>query len=204
MIYLYDNAIVDDLKRSFNPENVPNPLVKVTSPEESIGLAAQIQGDQIQFPIVALNRGTSITLDETRMNFSRLHTGVGCVFDVENNIFYDEKAVPINLTYDLTVLTTRVADMDEIIRELIFKYTQMYFLTIQLPYESDRKIRFGVSMQSSEIERSSATLDYIEGGKLHQSILSLKCDGCVLVTYTPRKLRVSVPEVQLVNPTGVR
>ena len=42
MIYLYDNAICDDLRKSFNPNNVPNPVVNVVSSEQVISIAAQI------------------------------------------------------------------------------------------------------------------------------------------------------------------
>ena len=45
MVYLYDNCIVDDLIRSFNPNSVDNPVVKVIGPEAAIGLAAQIKND---------------------------------------------------------------------------------------------------------------------------------------------------------------
>ena len=53
MLYCYDNAIVDDLIQSFNPNSVQNSVVKVISPDKILGLAAQIQGDKISFPIVA-------------------------------------------------------------------------------------------------------------------------------------------------------
>ena len=29
LIYLYDKSIADDLRKSFNPENMPDPYVKV-------------------------------------------------------------------------------------------------------------------------------------------------------------------------------
>ena len=86
--------------------------------------------------------------------------------------------------------------MDELVRELLFKYTDMYFLTMRLPYESDRKIRFGVTINSdTNIERSSGLSQYIAGGQIYQSIISLKVDGAVLLSYTPVKLRRSSYEI---------
>lgn len=190
MLYLYDNAIVDDLIRSFNPDNIDNPVVKVISPEHIVGIAAQIQNDEIAFPIVAVSRPDTINIDNDSLNFTKMHKGIQSVIDSKTNELYYEKSIPIKMTYDLTILTTNTVDRDELVRELLFKYTSMYFLTIKLPYECSRKIRFGVTLApDSEIEYTSSSADYIEKGQLYQSIIHLKCDGCVLVSYTSAKLK---------------
>lgn len=190
MLYLYDNAIVDDLIRSFNPDNIDNPVVKVISPEQIVGIAAQIQNDEIAFPIVAVSRPDTINIDNDSLNFTKMHKGIQSVIDSKTNELYYEKSIPIKMTYDLTILTTNTVDRDELVRELLFKYTSMYFLTIKLPYECSRKIRFGVTLApDSEIEYTSSSADYIEKGQLYQSIIHLKCDGCVLVSYTSAKLK---------------
>lgn len=201
MIWVYDNAICKDLERAFNPSSVPNPLVRVISPEEAIGLAAQIQNDAIQFPIVVLTRATSVEIDTDRTNFTRIHKGVNTVFDNEKNEYYKEKSMPIKLSYSLTVLTTSVADMDEIIKELIFNYYQTYFITLEVPYESKRQIRFGIKVDPSGIETSSTTGEYVQSGKLYQSILPLNCEGAVLLSYTPVKLTRSETQIKLLEPS---
>ena len=189
MIYLYDNCICEDLMRSFNPNNVPNPVVKVVDPEGITQLAAQIQQDEIKFPIVALSRDGGADIDTDRYNFVQAHKGVQSVMDVDTNNLYYERAIPIKLSYELTVLTTNTADMDEIIKELIFKYTSMYFLTLRLPYECKRQVRFGVVIDDSRsFERKSGYFEYIDGGQLYQTILPLRCEGCVLVSYSKAKL----------------
>lgn len=198
MLYLYDRAISRDLEKSFNPENVPNPVVKVVDPEAAIGIAAQIQDDAIQYPVVVVNRNPSAPIDRSLLNFTRLHRGVSAVLDEETNELYYERAVPVDLRYALTVLATNTADMDELVRELVFKYTNMYFLSIQLPYEADRRVRFGVILDpNSDIERSSGNLEYIQGGKLYQAIIPLKIEGAVMVSYTSAKLRRLQHEIDL-------
>ena len=93
------------------------------------------------------------------------------------------------MSYNLTVLTTNTTDMDELVKELLFKYTNMYFVVISLPYECKRQIRFGVTLADDTIERSSSSSEYLTSGQLYQSIIHLKCEGCVLVSYTPAKLQ---------------
>lgn len=189
MLYLYDNCIVDDLIRSFNPHSVPNPIVKVVDPEGIIEVAAQIQEDNIQLPIVALSRDPDTPIDTDRANFTRAHKGVQSVLDTDTNELYYERAIPIKLSYKLEVLAASTADIDELVKELLFKYTSMYFLQMQLPYECKREVRFGVTIDTnSNIERKSGTFEHLSTGQLHQAVIPLVCEGCVLVSYTPAKL----------------
>lgn len=196
MIYLYDNALVEDLNKSFNPD-VSHPVVRVISPDQILGVAAQAQEDQISFPIVALERPDSIQIKTELTNFAWMHRGVPAVFDKNENNFYRERAIPIDLSYVLTVITTNQADMDEILRELIFKYTSMYFLCIRIPYESKREISFGVSIdQGTGIQKKSGLSEYSETGQLYQSSILLRCEGCVLIHYTPVHLKRGVVEIE--------
>ena len=190
MIYLYDESIVNDLKKSFNPNAVENPVVSVVSPENIMDIAAQLQDDKISFPIVALTRNEDTSIDTNLTNFTRMHKGVPAVLDPKTNNLYYEQSIPLKLEYSLTVLATNTADMDELIRELIFKYTRMYFLTIVLPYEGQRKVRFGITVDAdSAIERSSGIVEYLGSGQVYQSIIRLKCEGAVYVKYTPAHLK---------------
>ena len=202
MIWVYDDAIVEDLKKSFNPMNVPNPAVSVIDPENAITIAAQIQNDKIKFPVVALSRRTPIEIDTSLRNFTRAKKGTPVVFDSEKNIIYNEKVEPIKLSYELSVFTTNTEDMDEITRELLFKYSSMYYLTVKIPYESKRQIRFGLVADISEgISIESLASNYISEGKLYGCSITLNCEGCVLVHYTPRKLtRTVVNSVLTTDP----
>lgn len=201
MFYIYDNAIQEDLVRSFNPNNVPNPVVKVIAPEDITSIAAQIQEDKLSFPIVAVTRDADTPIDTDRTNFTRLHNGVAAVLDPKTNNLYYERVIPVKLSYKLTVLTTSTADMDEMVRELLFKYYSMYFLTVQLPYECNRKVRFGVTIDlDTNIERKSGVSEYLQSGQLHQAVIPLRCEGCVLVTYTPAKLKRTEIAVEITDP----
>ena len=166
MLWVYDDAIVSDLKKSFNPENVPNPAVTVVDPENAIGLAAQIQDDKIQFPVIALTRSPNIPVLESVRNFTKTRKGFPTTIDNDSNLIYSERTIPVDLSYELSVFTTNTADMDEIIRELLFKYSSMYFLTITVPYESKRKIRFGMKLNiGNGIQIESAASSYVSEGK---------------------------------------
>ena len=196
MIYLYDDAIVNDLQSSFN-DDIDNPVVKIISPDQIIGAAAQIHDDNIYFPLISLERLDS-SIDNQLSNFARMHRGYPAVFEDKSHNIWNERAVPINLSYVLSVFTTNQYDMDEILRELIFKYLSMYFLKIRIPYESKREISFGVVIDSDYgIQNKSGSSEYTESGQLYQSSITLRCEGCVLIHYTPRHLKRNVARIDV-------
>ena len=199
MLYVYDKAIADDLENSFT-DAMGNIQVKVVDVEHIPDLIAQIQEDQIDFPVVVLTRNPETPIDKDRMNFTRAHKGVVSVLDPDTNNLYYEKAVPIKLSYELCILATNTADIDELTKELIFKYMSMYFITFTLPYECKRKVRFGVVVDYDSIDRSSGSFEYIDSGTLYQTKMTLNCEGCVLVSYTPVKLKRSVLEIEPTTP----
>ena len=189
MLWIYDEAIVNDLSNCIDPEGAANSTVRMMGDEGMMGIFAQLQEDRITFPALYLSRNSETPLDKSRYNFTRLHKGVASVFDPKTNNIYLEKAAPIELSYELHALTTNTVDQDEIIRELLFRYSSMYYITTEIPYESKRKIRFGVAINpDNPIQRKSSNSDYIQTGKLYESILTLQCQGAVMIDYTARHL----------------
>lgn len=191
MLYLYDRALCDDLKSSLTEE--ANQHVVFADAENYQGILAQIQADTITYPLILLQRDDDVQIVTELMNFTRYKFGVPCVFDNKTNNVYYERALPVALNYTVHILSTNVADTDELSRELFYKYLSMYFLTIRAPYESDRKIRFGVQVDTDYgIKKDSGSFDYIKSGAIYQSTIHLKTEGCVSLTYTPRHLQRNV------------
>lgn len=191
MLYLFDRAVCDDLKSSLTDELNKN--VFLTDADNYPGILAQIQDDTITYPLILLHRDEDTPIRKDQMNFTRYQFGVPCTFDNKKNIVYYERALPVEVNYTLRILSHNVADTDELARELFYKYISMYFLTIRTPYESDRKIRFGVQVDMDYgIKKESSGSEYLSTGALYQSTIHLKTDGCVSLTYTPRHLTRTV------------
>lgn len=203
MLYLFDNAIIDDLKRTIDPEGGANPNVIMCDVDSYQGIIAQMQEDKITYPLLLLFRSNDTSPKKELMNFSRYMKGVATVIDPKTNNVYYEKAVPVDVKYTLFVLTTNVADRDEITRELLFKYLSMYYLHIETPYEAKRKIRFGIRMDDTGIQNDSGMSQYTQTGAIYQSKIEFVTDGCVLLNYTPRHLQVDrVEGITIENPKG--
>ena len=191
------------MKKSFDHDEYGNPVVSIVPPEDVISIAAQVQDDKIRYPLIALTRSDNIQIDSEQTNFTRLHRGVATVFDAKTNNLYYEKVVPIKLQYTLVCMATNTADVDEMIRELFFKYTEQYFVTVQIPYESKRHIRCGLRIDPNEnIQQLSTTANYLQEGKLHASGITLHVDGAVMAHYTPVHLRRTEFQTELKNADG--
>ena len=195
MLWAYDEAIVNDLTSCIDPQGGANNTIKMMGDEGMMGIFAQLQEDKIKFPAVFLKRSDETPADPSRFNFTRLHKGVPAAFDPETNNMYLEKAMPIELKYELHVLTTNTIDMDEMLREILFRYSSMYYITMQVPYESKRNIRFGIAINPNvPIRKKSGQSEYIQSGTLYESTAELECQGAVMLHYTARHLQGIVVE----------
>jgi len=204
MLWKYDHAIVEDIKKSLNSANA-NPNVVIADADTFPGILAQIQNDEITYPLILLQRDEDMPIITELVNFTRSHRGVPAAFDTKTNNLYFEKALPVDIQYTLRIVSTNTADTDELARELFYKYLSMYFLTIQLPYESDRKIRFGIQVDLEYgIKKESGNFEYIQTGALYQSTIHLKTNGCVSLSYTPRHLTRSILDdtINIIPPNG--
>ena len=84
MLYLYDSAIVDNLKASLT--DAANQNVFLTTPENYPGILAQIQDDTITYPLILLHREDDVQVIKELMNFTRYQFGVPCTFDNKRSI----------------------------------------------------------------------------------------------------------------------
>ena len=204
MLWKYDEAIIEDLKKSINADNA-NPNVVIADANTYPGIIAQIENDTITYPLILVQRDEDMPIITELFNFSRAQFGIPAAFDNKTNNIYFEKSIPVDIKYTVRIISTNTADSDELARELFYKYLAMYFLTIRLPYESDRKLRFGIEVDLDYgIKKESGNFEYLQNGALYQSSIHLKTNGCVLLSYTGRHVERTVyntKDIKIVPPT---
>ena len=205
MLYLYDSAVIDDLKRTIDPEGEANPSVIMCTVENYQDIVAQMHEDKITYPLIILIRYDDMSIKKDYRNFTRAMKGVPAEFDTKTNNVYYERAVPVDLQYTMYILCTNVADRDEIAREIYFKYLSMFYLHIETPYEAKRRIRFGIQIdEDAGINNESGAAEYTQTGAIYQTQLTLKTHGCVWLHYTPRHLQIETMsrDIKIANPKG--
>jgi hypothetical protein len=206
VLYLYDNALVEDMKRTIDPEGEANPNVLCITVDNYQSTLAQLQNDRITYPIILFIRDDDIPVKKDQMNFTRYKKGVPAGIDPKTNMVYFERILPLDLRYTIQIISTNVADRDEIAREIWFKYESEYYLHIETPYEVKRRLRFGMHIDRDfGIKNDSSSSQYLSEGKLYTSTMELLTDGCVLLYNTPRHLKREVMDtkhIQIENPSG--
>ena len=200
MLWVYDNAIAADLSASIDTSSEAENIVKVMDSQGIIDIVAQMRDDRVKFPLVCLVRSSDTPIDTSRWNYTRAHFGVPAAYDADKNTVYMEKSLPIQLSYELHVLALNTIDRDEIVRELLFKYNSMYWLSVDLPYESERKLRIGICIDPNSAARStSSAFEYLTSGTLYETVITLQCHGAVLLSYDGKhcqRLTTDLPHIE--------
>jgi hypothetical protein len=156
MLYVYDNAIANDLVGIFTAKNQ---AVNVVKPSEMYGMVAKIRENAIEFPIVSGSRDYEISANDSNSSI--------------------EGVTPIDMTYSFTVLTKNTEDTDPLIRMIFAKYAEPRSLSVTLPTVDNKVIQFKIMVDfEKDINRMS-------NGEIFQSIIFLKCEGCVCVQGVP-------------------
>ena len=137
MLYLYDKVIVDKFKKLFNDNRI-----SIQPPENAIRYTAQLEDDNVNFPLISLNR-TNWSIRGSDVNFAQSRTGVLNRVN-DNGTLSVMKILPIRLDYQLDVYTVDKLSNDEIYRELLFYFLNNPTLTVNIPYTLDTEHVFNL------------------------------------------------------------
>lgn len=126
-MYLYENALIEDINRLFVNSNVKAMISD--SLDESLRRSAAENNDITTLPLVTLVGG-DWELNDT--SFYNLMHGS------ENHRIYDVAKAVSNISftpsYDMYIAASSSRECDMLTRELIFHYYQYPTLTVKIPY----------------------------------------------------------------------
>lgn len=143
-MYLYENAIIEDINKLFTNSKVK--AVLADSLDEALRRNAQAEEDVVTLPFVAITGG-DWQLGE--YNFYSLMHGVE-VKQIENNTLSKQlNSMPIIPKYDMYVAASSSRECDMLTRELLFHYLQNPTLTIKIPYGIDDVHTFNIYFESN-------------------------------------------------------
>lgn len=181
-MHLYDEAVVEKFKEIFGTDNI-----FIIPPERAKDTVAQIEKDDVKFPLVSLDRrGFSIRGDQINWSASRMGLADSITDDGKANIMH---VIPIRVNYQLDVYTVDRVSCDEILRELIFYFTLHPTLMVNIPYGLNTKHKFNLFF-NPDIEDNSDTVEHINKGVLYRYTANLYTDDAYLFANTPVDLVV--------------
>lgn len=170
-VYLYDDAIIADLRRIFN-----NPDIYITPADNVFRTLANAKNDKIKFPLISLERVNWSLLDSSHaMKFS----GIGIEYDEANNKVAAMKAMPIRINYLLDIWTKHREENDDIMREIIWYYSTHPTLKVEIPYSLNIQHNFNIRFDP-DITDNSDIVEHKNRGEYFRQSISLYIDDAYL------------------------
>ena len=178
MFYLYDTAIVEDLRSIFDDDKI-----FICPPDRVFATIGRLSEDDVKLPMISVVRtGTSLGNSQHSMRF----TGGLLSIDPQTNENTKLQAIPITINYQLDVWTKHREENDNIVRELLFYYMTHPTLLVDIPYGSNLKHNFNIFFDSN-IEDNSDISDHVNRGEYFRQTLSIYTDDAYLWKTTVNK-----------------
>lgn len=171
MFYLYDTAIVNDLRSIFSDGRI-----YICPPDLVFSVIGRLDSDDIKMPMISLQRtGASILSSSHSMRFD----GGIINYNKGTDQFQTLKNIPIRINYLLDVWTKHREENDNIIRELIFYYMTHPTLQITIPYGANYVHNFNIFFDDN-IEDNSDIVNHPNRGEYFRQTLSVYTDDAYL------------------------
>lgn len=178
MFYLYDTALVDDLRSLFQDSRI-----SICPPDQVFKIWGELEDDTIEMPIISVLRsGTSLGNSQHSMRFTGGLLAIDPITKQNNKI----QAIPIQINYLLDVWTKHREENDNIVRELIFWYMTHPTLKVKIPYGTGLEHNFNI-FYDSNIEDNSDISDHPNRGEYFRTTLSVYTDDAYLWKSTINK-----------------
>lgn len=168
---LYDTAIVNKFR-----ELMSNSDIYITPPENVFRTLALLNKDEIELPLISLQRtGYSILSYSHGMKFD----GTTLRYDEETDNLTSMQAIPIRINYLLNVWTRRLQECDDIVRELIWYLSTHPTMEVDIPYGLNFKHHFNIYLDD-DIEDNSDIVEHINRGEYFRQTISFYTDDAYL------------------------
>lgn len=162
--YLYDNAVVDCLRKVVGDERI-----HIINPDHAISFLAQFDQDEVQLPAIVVSRGP-ISLQDYRNQVVALkgqtaHRG-------DDNLIVKAQLIPMRMEWSIDIITVDRYTCDEIVRELVYYFAINPRFEITVPYQLDIPQNFDILL-SPEIVDNSDLLEFPNTGEKFRTTLTI-------------------------------
>ena len=131
----YDEAVTQKIKNWL----ADNSTMRVLSPDESnrlIQLTAEDSGDKpLNLPVIAISRNKDIELLST-IKQNKSFAGLVIKSDIAKNSVVHFNVIPIKTTYQIDFYTKTRAEVDEYVRQYLFKLINNPQIIIEIRYNN--------------------------------------------------------------------
>lgn len=201
MVYMYDTAIINDLRQIFSDDRI-----HIVPPEDAFDLIGTLKEDTIVFPFISLQRPGWQLIDDTKTSHLTFEGKVDDISiidtddDVEDANITRLQALPIRINYQIDVWTESRKENDAIMRELIWYYTLYPTLNVDVEYENiKRKHHFNIFFDNDIEDNSDLTQHSKRGRYFRQTIGLYTNDAYLWKTFSRKPNVIDSKYVDVVN-----
>lgn len=178
MVYLYDTAIIEDMRSILDDERI-----YICPSDRVFSVIARLNEDDVKMPMISVARtGISLLDSQHTMRFTG---GISNISEDEESISRIQ-VIPIQINYQFDVWTKHREENDNIIRELIFYYMTHPTLEVKVPYGTNLKHTFNIFYDKT-IEDNSDISDQVNHGEYFRQTLSVYTPDAYLWKSTTEK-----------------
>ena len=178
MVYLYDTAIIEDMRSILDDERI-----YICPSDRVFSVIARLNEDDVKMPMISVARtGISLLDSQHTMRFTG---GISNISENEESISRIQ-VIPIQINYQFDVWTKHREENDNIIRELIFYYMTHPTLEVKVPYGTNLKHTFNIFYDKT-IEDNSDISDQVNHGEYFRQTLSVYTPDAYLWKSTTEK-----------------
>lgn len=197
MIYLYENAIIDDLRYQLGDSRV-----SLLPPDILFRSIADLSGDdQVELPLISLSRIGYSFNEEPHSSPETLDGTKIMEADEEGRMrFAQVQRVPITCRWQVDVISRSRLDNDNLVRELLFYYINNPTLKVMIPYGLNKEHKFSIWI-NPDIDDNSDIESHASRGEYFRTTFGITCTDANIwkvTTNSPKKLQI---EYHIEEPT---
>lgn len=144
ILYLYDNAIIEDINKLFTNSSVR--AVMADSLDEAMRRSSQENEDKMTLPFIAITGGD---WQLGNSNFYSLMHGLEDKKVECKKLSKQVNIIPITPSYDMYIVAKTSRECDMLTREIIFHYMQNPTLVVNVPYGLNDIHTFNINFENN-------------------------------------------------------
>lgn len=197
MIYLYEEAIIADLR-----DQLGDSRVSILPPDILFRSISDLSGDdQVILPLISLSR-VGYSFNEDPHNSPDTLDGSKFMEPTDNGTrYYQIQRIPITCRWQVDVISRSRLDNDNLVRELLFYYINNPTLRVKIPYGLNKEHKFNILI-NPDIDDNSDIESHASRGEYFRTTFGITCNDANLWKVTnndPKKLKI---EYHILENTG--
>lgn len=185
--YLYDEVLVNKLR-----EITGDSRIHIIDPNQAVSFLAQFDNDKVDLPAVVVSRG-SIRLLDYRNQVVALK-GQSVRRNSDDNLYVKAQLIPMRIDWNIDIFTVDRYTCDEIVRELVFYFTQQPRFEVRIPYQLDIVQNFDVLI-SPDIVDNSDLIEFPNIGERFRETLSIYTENAHMYSSHRQYSTRTLPDV---------